>query len=334
MIRMAVSRVVFGVLLLASLDARAARQLPQVADDALTSAEQLLANKTGDERSFACIDALPFLKIVYATVPEYAYSTGLYAECLYLSEDWTRAEKMLEKYLSLVPLAVRHGAVEEKVETAEERLRVCRTKLGHPLGDSLPPAPVTRAPPPSTPTMALAPEAKAIAPEPPPSPPVAPAPKAKPPVRMSDDFVLPPEELAPQAPHPHRSPKPAAARARQLIVRAGYSPLAGVVGVSVEGKLGPLGLVIGSGAYPLAVGLSISSAAGRGGPYLDVHALWDGSSLFVTRESSRLGVGATVGWDFRPLPRLSLQAGLGGGYDPFIGPLITGDLTAGVVFGL
>src|SRR5688572_6442384 len=88
-----------AAVVLASVAARAAPRLPAVADEALTSAENLLGKTTGDERVIACVDALPFLEIVIKHAPDYAYAIHLHGECLYLTDQWEPASRALQKYL-------------------------------------------------------------------------------------------------------------------------------------------------------------------------------------------------------------------------------------------
>ncbi len=348
-----------GAMALGWSPARASPKLSPAADEALSSAEDLLDHKKGDARVFACVDALPFLVIVFQSAPDYAYSDRLYADCLYRTRSWAPAEKIYRHYLTLVPSSARHGEVLRMVREAQERVEFCRKMLGYPTA-ALPggSAVAGRSPTPTgRPAASLSPTG-------------SPAPKqtevgARPSVRTasgastarvapamaelhrpstgSGSFVLPPLPPPPmprigetKKPAEGRSSPPAGRpRARQLIVRAGSSPTAGSVGVSVEGKLGLVGLSLGTGAYPLSVGLSFSNAAGGAGPYADVFLLLDRSSLFVHRDGSRIAAGATVGWDFRPWRHVSLEAGVGGAYDKFLGgPIVTWDLCAGYVFEL
>ncbi len=119
-----------------------ATKLPPVADEALTSAEDLLDHKTGDARTFACLGALSFLAIAYQNAPGYAYAARLYADCLFRTGDLKNAEIVYEKYLALVPVSARHGKVGAMVDEAKSRLRTCRLRLGHPSAGELPGPPV------------------------------------------------------------------------------------------------------------------------------------------------------------------------------------------------
>lgn len=281
--------------------AEAAPKLPVVADEALTSAERLLKGKTGDDRVLACLDAQPFLDIVERNAPTYAYAVHLRGECLFLTESWKDAQAALEKYVSLVPVEARKGPVAEKVAKAEERIRTCQERLGQKT--SAPAEPAQPAPPA----------------EETPAPTPAPAPFA--------------EELPVTPPEPAAPPEPKEPLAKQVAVRAGYSPHVGVLGVGAELKLGLVGIALGTGGYPVAGGLSFGRTAGQSGLYVDVHAVWTGSSLFVERARSGLSLGATVGYDLRPLPWLSIKAGLGGAYllaEKRVA--IVADLAAGPVF--
>lgn len=293
-----------AAVLLVAVRADAAPKLPVVAEEALTSAERLLKDKTGDDRILACLDAQPFLEIVNKNAPNYAYAVHLRGECLFLTEAWKDALPALEKYVSLVPVEARKGPVAEKVLKAEERIRICRDRLGQ----------KTTAPaaPPST-------EAKPAQP----APAQPEAPKAAP---VANDIPLPP-------PEPVEPPPPPTPLAKQIAVRGGYSPHVGVLGVGAELKLGLVGIALGTGGYPVGGGLSFGRTAGRAGLYVDLHAVWTGSSLLVERARSGLSAGATVGYDLRPLDFLSIKVGLGAAYVfNESRAVLVADLAAGPVF--
>ena len=180
-------------------------------------------------------------------------------------------------------------------------------------------------------------EPRAVRQDPPGSPP-APAATPGPVIGEREPRAL--EADRPPVDAPARKPSPAA-RADEpgaFRVRVGLGALTGVLGAGFEYHPGFIGVAIGTGTYAVSGGLSF--AAREGGPYLDVHAAWSkkGLLLFGDRElDSGVGVGATVGWDLRPVRWLSLKAGAGGVYNsatwnkPGARPLVL-DLCGGVVF--
>jgi len=143
---------------------------------------------------------------------------------------------------------------------------------------------------------------------PPPAPVVAPAPpapaKTEPaPTPVAADVAPPVAVTEPSA--------PAAMEARKrLAIRAGLSPMLGVLGVGAEYRFGVVGLALGTGTHVLAGGLSFGPSANAGGWYVDVHAVLV-RSLFVTLSDSGVGAGITAGWDWRFVPWLSVKTGAG-----------------------
>lgn len=177
MSRLPVTLACFAALFAVAPVARAAKpDLPKPAMKALQSADAILGKSTDADRVKACGDAMPFLDIVVAKAPKYAYGMGLAGECAYLLQDYERAATLLEKYIGLVPKKARQKEVAAKVETAELRLIKVRQILAER-------AELAKAPPPPEPPKVVFVE---MAPPPPPEPP-APPPPPPPPTR---EFAL------------------------------------------------------------------------------------------------------------------------------------------------
>jgi len=162
-----------------------------------------------------------------------------------------------------------------------------------------------------------------------------------PPAATGSEAPLPPKPpVAPPRGTATRGATPPAAAAagrpgltqRQLIIRLGYSPLAGVLGAGAEFRMGRVGIALGTGGYPLTGGFSVGSP--DGGLYLDLHVVWMASSLFVDRARSTVAAGATGGFDWRPRPWLSVKVGLGVFAAPGVGAGLTWDACAGPVLRL
>jgi hypothetical protein len=126
------------------------------------------------------------------------------------------------------------------------------------------------------------------------------------------------------------------ARVRAWGVRAGLSPLAGVLGAGVEHHRGRVAFALGTGRYALSGGVSLALREG-GGPYLDLFGVWVHRSVFGDVTGPGAAVGATVGWDLRPADWLSLKAGLGPVWNSALAGDVNGrwlayELSAGVLF--
>lgn len=122
----------------------------------------------------------------------------------------------------------------------------------------------------------------------------------------------------------------------RFAVRAGLSGHAGFLGVSGEVRAGPVGFVLGTGAYALGGGLSFGSLKNAGGFYGDLHVLWLQAGLIGASTPGGIGLGASVGWDWRPVRWLSIKTGLGAGWNSARmregGIPLTVDLAIGPVF--
>lgn len=317
-----------ALLLLTGTAAWAAPKLPAEADQALTKAERALGRTQGDERIVACIDAIQPLEIVVRAAPDYAYPVGLLAECHFLNDGWDAAITHYTTWLTLVPPEARVGPVLEKVQKAIQRLRIAYMKTGRALSELPTPKGPVDPPPVETP--------KPVEPK------VAP-PKVAPPKPVETKAVepkaAPVDDPPPPVPEPEPEPLPDAAveppPALQIALRAGYSPLAGVVGAGLEARWNAVHLAVGSGAMPLAAGAGVSFAVGPGRAYAEAHAVWIDSSFLTERVTPRRAYGATVGYDLRPLPFLSLKLGVGGAYEELAGRpwLLAFDVAAGPVIG-
>jgi hypothetical protein len=158
------------LVLLSAPAARAAKpDLPKPAMKALQSADAILGKSTDADRVKACSDAMPFLDIVVAKAPKYAYGMGLAGECAYLLEAYEKAATLLESYVALVPKKARQKDVADKVEKAELRLLKARQVLAER-------AEKAKAPPPPEPPKVVFVELPPPPPEPPAPPPPPPAP--------------------------------------------------------------------------------------------------------------------------------------------------------------
>jgi hypothetical protein len=144
------------------------------------------------------------------------------------------------------------------------------------------------------------------------------------PLPMSEEAY---DDFAPSPPH--------------FALRAGFGGETGQLGFGLEVRPWDkkFGLIVGTGAYLLTAGFSFSFAEtfAQSGPYVDLHGTLVKPGLFSTAVGDGLGAGATVGYDFRPEPWLSLKAGIGGGYNKAAQPSdktrpLIFDFNVGVVF--
>ena len=124
-------------------------------------------------------------------------------------------------------------------------------------------------------------------------------------------------------------------------LRAGWGGGTGQLGAGVEihpwGK--HFGIAFGSGVYLLSGGFAFTFADtfAQSGPYLDLHGTVVRPGVFDVKVGDGYGVGATVGYDLRPEPWLSIKLGAGVGKNSASTPsdqdrLLVFDLNIGVVF--
>jgi hypothetical protein len=308
--------------------AAAAPKLPPEADQALTKAEKVLGKTQGDERIVACIDAIQPLQTVVRLAPDYAYPVGLLAECAFLNDDWEGAITHYTQWLTLVPPEARVGPVLEKVQKAIQRLRIAYMKTGRALSELPTPrakdAPAPNAPPPAPEQKAAEEKAAQQA-----AHTLEPQPGRADVSAETAPIELPPPPPPDEPPAPEEPPP-----ARQFAIRAGYSPLAGVVGLGAEARFSAFHVALGTGAMPLSVGAGASLPIGPGRAYAEAHAFWIGSSLLTERVASRAAFGATIGYDFRPVRFVSVKLGVGGGYEQLLSRpwRLTFDAAVGPVF--
>jgi len=109
----------------------------------------------------------------------------------------------------------------------------------------------------------------------------------------------------------------------ELAVRAGFGPLCGVLGVGLEYRRGWLGIAAGTGTNLLSGG-AIAARPG-GGPYVAIHVVLARTGPLLMLAPGRtvppgVGFGATAGWDFRPVPQLSLRVGAGPSWNSATAP--------------
>jgi len=84
----------------------------------------------------------------------------------------------------------------------------------------------------------------------------------------------------------------------------------GVLGLGLEYRFGTVGLSVGTGTHVLGGGLALGASDNDGGWYVDLHAVWVRSLVFPAMPTGVAG-GFTAGWDWRPVPALSLKTGVG-----------------------
>ena len=124
-------------------------------------------------------------------------------------------------------------------------------------------------------------------------------------------------------------------------LRGGWGGGVGQLGAGLEihpwGK--HFGIAVGSGVYLVSGGFAFTFAEtfAQSGPYLDLHGTLVRPGVFNTKVGDGYGLGATLGYDIRPEPWLSLKAGLGVGKNSASQPsdtarLLIFDLNVGVVF--
>lgn len=102
--------------------------------------------------------------------------------------------------------------------------------------------------------------------------------------------------------------------ARRFALRAGLSGHTGVLGVGLEVRAGPVGFALGTGTHLLSGGLSFGASDGSGGFYVDLHMTWVKAGLIVDLLAPGFGLGATAGYDFRPVDWWSIKVGGGLGW--------------------
>lgn len=101
-----------------------------------------------------------------------------------------------------------------------------------------------------------------------------------------------------------------------LAFRVGSGGQTGILGAGLELRWSFIGLHVGFGGY-LTGGLTFGGPSNRGGFYVDLHGAYGNPrKLYGGLESaaSEKGFGGTLGWDFRPVPWLSLKLGAGAAY--------------------
>lgn len=124
-------------------------------------------------------------------------------------------------------------------------------------------------------------------------PAVAPAPAAPP----------PPTVVAPPAPAP---------RGAEWMLGGGFGPSYGDFGVAMGGRLGPVGLLVGSGLQPLALTATFAFSPGETGFFVSAGYRRIGQGLFVGGSPvASHGVFGAVGYDVRVVPHLGLRFSLG-----------------------
>jgi hypothetical protein len=271
----------------------AGAKLPGPAAKALESATALLAKATGgDARLLACMDALPFLNIVLEQVPDHPVAVPLGGECRYLTEDYAGAVPLLERTLIQFKKArQKDKASAEKAETAELRLLKAKTTLAERK------AAAEKA---EAERLAAEQAAKTAAEE---------AQKAaQDEAKRVEAERLEAERKASEAAELERR-----RITKEVALRGGFAPEAGVLGVSAEFRFGRVGLAVGSGGYPVGAALRYLHPVGPGFVYVAAHGIVVGPSLVVDRFTTGFGFGGTAGYDWRPVSFLSVKLGAGAG---------------------
>ena len=119
---------------------------------------------------------------------------------------------------------------------------------------------------------------------------------------------------------------------RSFAVRAGVGGHTGVLGVGVEWRPSFFGLAVGTGTHLLSCGLTFGPPANEGGIYADLHFTRVSAGFFGTSTVDGIAFGATLGYDLRPLPWLSVKAGAGVVQNSAKAGSFTWDLNVGPVF--
>jgi hypothetical protein len=126
--------------------------------------------------------------------------------------------------------------------------------------------------------------------------------------KVIDPSALPPKpaESPPPIPEP---------RAIELSLGGGFGAARGAFGVAAGVRFGPIGLMVGTGYYPVGAEVTWFAAQGKTGFYLSAgylriaNTFWGGLTIEAGHEF--YGVG---GVDVRPIPHLSIRVGVGAGY--------------------
>ncbi len=291
----------------------AAPKLPPAAVKALDSATAILSKATGDDaRVAACLDALPFLSIVLEQAPDNMSAVAMAGECRYLTDDYATAIPLLERYVGSISKKARQKdkATAERAETAELRLGKAKGIVAEREA-----------------AAKLAEEERLAAEKAAREAAEAAGKAASEAAAKAETERLEAERIAAEAAEAERR-----RITKDVALRGGLAPEAGVLGAAVEFRFGRVALGLGTGGYPVGVALRYMHPAGPGFLYAAAHGVLVGPSPFVDRFVTGYGVGGTVGYDWRPIRFLSLRLGAGAGIatgrslgvvvDASVGPVI------------
>lgn len=122
---------------------------------------------------------------------------------------------------------------------------------------------------------------------------------------------------APEEP-PVAAPRPVVVLPRpafEWMIGGGWGPGYGGFGIAAGARVGPIGVLLGSGLLPLAVTGSWSFTPGETGPFVSAGYQRIGRGLFVggSTVTTHAAFGS-LGFDVRVIPHLSLRIGMGASY--------------------